>query len=101
MSEELLAKIKLHTIDNPISTKTICEQLELQNEGQLRTMIHELRMAKHKIASKDLDGKYGYFIARDKIEMQPTIEDIKARAFSLLELVKHMEDWNETEPRLF
>lgn len=81
MKTEILAKIKLHTKENPIYSVQIEKYFDISGI-QLREIIHELRLEGYPIGS----GNDGYFYARDKSELIDTINNLLGREIKIREV---------------
>ena len=71
--------IERHNSDNPIYSKTLEQQFGVKGIV-IRHIIRELRLEGHPIAS----GSKGYFYAKYKTELQPTIDSLKSRGMDML-----------------
>lgn len=86
LTDNVIAKIKLHNSGNPIFSKEIEDSFNISGE-KVRDIIREARRNGTMIASS---GK-GYFLATSRRELQPTIDNIRGRGNSLFTTAAAME----------
>jgi len=83
----IIAKILLHTIDNPIKSREIEQTYGITGE-KVREIVHDARAAGHAIGS----GGSGYFKCRTFAEWEPTRKHLRSRALKTLELIKPIDE---------
>lgn len=81
MKDEILAKIKLHGINNPIFSSILEEEFKITG-SELREIIHNLRLSGEPIASNSL----GYYYAKDYTEIIGTINMLASREAKIREV---------------
>jgi len=80
--------VKYHTLENPVSGKTIAEFIGLKErptgrEGaDMRSIIHKLRLSGYPICSSDK----GYYWARDRKELSEYVKRLDSRIQSIREV---------------
>ena len=83
---EILASIKLRTKENPVFSHHLETSYGLSGT-EIRDIVRELRREGYPIAN----SKSGYYFANNYEEIEPTINDLESRAFSMLETVKKLK----------
>lgn len=98
INDTILARIKLHTKQNPVYSAEIERQYNLSG-AEVRSAIRDLRRQGEPIAN----SSNGYYYARDLNELQETLSDLRGRANSLLNTARLLESNfnNNTEQTLF
>ena len=96
ISDNILARIRLRTKDNPILSKELEQDFNLI-DTEIRDMIREFRRSGIPIAS----SKKGYFYARNYEELRATIEDLEGRCNSMKETLDKLKGIWKNEIMLF
>lgn len=89
IEDRVIAAIALHTENDPVLSKDLEKQFNITGP-QLREIIHKLRMAPHykPIATHE---KGGYFMAKTRPQLEPTLRSIRGRKNSLTQLEESLE----------
>jgi len=85
----VIARIKLHGITDPILSKEIEQDFNIDG-NKIRDIVREARRKGIMIASTG-GSRRGYFLAKSRMELQPTIDDIRGRGNSLFATAAAME----------
>jgi Mn-dependent DtxR family transcriptional regulator len=96
-SEKILTLISSRTAKNPIYSKEIERKLSVK-DGTIRDAIRKARRkgilignCDDRFSHKNRKNSKGYFLAKNKKEMEATMRDLRGRRNSLVETIEALE----------
>ena len=95
MTEQLLHLIEKRDKDNPIQSREIEKAVQVSG-SEVRSIIHELRLSGHPIAS----DSNGYYMAGNEDELGHTIAQLKSRGNKIFQVANVLEKCFKNEPQL-